>query len=548
VLLVEGDPLVQAQVEPLLRQRNHRVTACASAATARVAFAAAASAGSPYPLVLVAWSLPDNSGLDLCRMLRASEPDLSTHFMLLNTPDQVAELALPLATVASDCLTAPLDPRLLKLRLVVAEEQIRGAAARERAAQLERDRHDVLELIARNQPLEVILSRLTELVERHGNGLRCGLLLARQGGAPLAIPADLPELADVFLDALVHYWGGLPGGPPAPVQLSDHFSRGSSGASLGPSPREGLEIGASETARDFPLDGTRSWALPICGADGRPTGTVVVVRDEPGPLRVHERALLTEAARLATFALEHTSLVDQAAAAEALRALAGLKSEFLSTASHELRTPLSLVFGYSELLQDRATQLSPDQVTDMAREIQSASRTMIRLVDDLLDYARIEQGQLRLERRWTDVADFLRDLVGGFQARPGGSRIGLRLPERLEARLDPERLAQVVGNLLSNALRYAPDGPIVLWAGLAEGRVEIAVEDVGPGIPPEEQSRVWERFYRGSDAIASPIRGSGLGLAVVKHLVELQNGQVGLRSRPGQGSIFWISLPVDGGE
>ena len=523
VLLVESDPQIRSQVEQLLEQRDHRVTACGDAATARAAFS-----DTPFPLVLVAWSLPDGPGLELCRALRGTEPGARAHVVLINTPDQVADLAVPLATLASDYLSAPLDPRLLKLRLVVAEEQIRSSFERERAVRLERDRHDVLELIARNEPLEAVLTRLTELVEWHAEDLRCGVLLAQGEQPTLVVAAGLPEIEQLDLATLARGWGGLPGGPPIPVVLPARHS-------------------TAELAGDAPAT-TRCWALPICAPDAEPLGAVLVVRDGPGPLRVEERELLTEAARLVTFALEHTSLVDRAATAEALRALAGLKSEFLSTASHELRTPLSLVFGYSELLQDRAVHLSPDQVTDMAREIQSASRTMIRLVDDLLDFARIEQGQLRLERRWLDAADFLRDLAGGFQAQPGGSRIALRLPERLEVRLDPERLAQVVGNLVTNALRYAPDGPIVLWAGLVDDRLEIAVEDHGAGIPLDEQPRVWERFYRGPEAIASPIRGSGLGLAVVKHLVELQHGEVGLRSRPGQGCTFWISLPADGGE
>ena len=143
------------------------------------------------------------------------------------------------------------------------------------------------------------------------------------------------------------------------------------------------------------------------------------------------------------------------------------------------------------------------------------------------------------------VTDVLGPLVHAFRTQPGGGRIMVELPETLEADLDSERLTQMVSNLLSNALRYAPEGPIILRATRESGGLRVEVTDHGPGIPPAEQPRVWEKFYRGERATNSPNRGSGLGLPVVKQLAELQGGRVGVRSRPGQGTTFWFTLPPE---
>ena len=244
-------------------------------------------------------------------------------------------------------------------------------------------------------------------------------------------------------------------------------------------------------------------------------------------------------------AIDNARLFEQVATVEALRELTRLKTEFLSTVSHELRTPLTLIVGYSELLATRAARLSAEAVAEMAGQIGEGSRTMVRLVDDLLDFARLEQGKVRFRRQRVAVGQLLGRLVDSFRREPGGKAIALEAQEGLEAYLDPERFTQVVNNLIANALRYAPGGPIHVTVARRKGQLRVEVADRGPGIPPEEQARIWEKFYRGSGGVYSPHRGSGLGLAVVKHLVELHGGRVGVRSIVGQGSTFWFTIPVE---
>ncbi len=284
-------------------------------------------------------------------------------------------------------------------------------------------------------------------------------------------------------------------------------------------------------------------AEPLLYRD-RLIGVITMGREASAPgFSEQDQRLLGLFADQAAIAIQNARLFEQASTVEALRELDRLKAEFLNTVSHELRTPLSLIHGYSELLMHRASRLSSEEMAEMAAEIHAGSRTMVRLVDDLLDFSRIEQGKLQLRRRRVAITPLLTRLVETFGHQPDGARIRSEIPDNLVASVDPDRLAQVIGNLLANALRYAPDGPIVVRAGRRRESLRVEVSDRGPGIARAEQARVWEKFYRGAAAISAH-RGSGLGLSIVKHLVELHGGQVGLKSAPDRGATFWFTLPM----
>ena len=258
----------------------------------------------------------------------------------------------------------------------------------------------------------------------------------------------------------------------------------------------------------------------------------------------HDLELLEVFGTQAAVAIENARLFEQATTAEALRELAQLKAELLNTVSHELRTPLSLIHGYAELLVHRGDQLEPADVRQMSGEIYTSSRTLARLVDDLLDFSRLDHGRLQLRRTRIALDETLESMVRTFSTQPGGERIVTELEPGIEVDADLDRLHQVVGNLLSNALAYTTSGPIVVRAKRERGNVRVEVADQGPGLDPEEVGRVWESFYRGTEAAQLPNRGSGLGLTVVKQLVELHGGKVGVQSTLGQGATFWFTLPA----
>ncbi|MCC7369752.1 MAG: GAF domain-containing protein [Chloroflexi bacterium] len=314
--------------------------------------------------------------------------------------------------------------------------------------------------------------------------------------------------------------------------------------------REGIVVEAyqewSGRLHPFPdtIVPTSVMATPMLVQD-RLVGVLTANRLEVAePFNQHDLELLDVFGAQAAIALDHAHLFEQATAAEALRELARLKSELLNTVSHELRTPLSLIYGYAELLVHRAAQLSTSEIAQMSGEIHQSARILARLVDDLLDFSDLDHGRLTLHRAAVPLTDLLEGSVRSFQAQPGGERIGTELAPGLVVDADPARLHQIVANLLSNALAYAPDGPILVRVARSGEAVRIEVVDRGPGLGPEEIGRVWESFYRGAQAAVVARRGSGLGLSVVKRLVDLHGGEVGVESAQGQGATFWFTLPT----
>lgn len=421
----------------------------------------------------------------------------------------------------------------------------------------------LLEAFADQAAIAIENARLFEREQQRRRQLEA----VRRVAANLTRELDLPALLQLIVDQAVE----LPGAICGAVLLWDEHSQtlvprawqgygpwieglrlrlGESGAGAAALQRRGIVVNdyrASPYVHPLFVEHTEIVAIlvePILYQD-RLVGTITVCRDQHGgPFVGPDAEMLRLFADEAAIAIEHARLFEQAAALEALRELARLKSEFLSTASHELRTPLSIIYGFSELLSRRAETLLPAQVAEMAGEIHGGARTLARLVDDLVEAAHLEQGKLRLDRRQVDVAILLNELAATFRARPGGERIVAELPAELEADVDPRRLGQVVGNLLANALQHAPDGPVILRARHEEAWFRVEVADHGPGVPHDEQPRVWEKFYRGAAARLSAQRSSGLGLAMVEHLVGLHGGCVGLASTPGHGATFWLTIPL----
>lgn len=231
----------------------------------------------------------------------------------------------------------------------------------------------------------------------------------------------------------------------------------------------------------------------------------------------------------------------------ALRELDRLKDQFIAMISHELRTPLSLVFGYAELMHNNLRTLDTATIELMAGKIRIGAEQLARLVDDLLDFGRIERGEIVVRPDDFDVAPSLRELALTMRDQGGGELLQCEIPSELLVRADRSRVSQVVAHLLGNAIKYAPGKPIVLRAQAVDAGVRVEVEDQGPGIAEAEQPRVWDKFYRGAAfAEKNLARGAGLGLAIVKTMIEAQDGRVGLISGLGKGACFWFELPTPG--
>lgn len=239
--------------------------------------------------------------------------------------------------------------------------------------------------------------------------------------------------------------------------------------------------------------------------------------------------------------------VERARAAERLannrlRELDQLKDEFLSTVSHELRTPLMSISGYVELARERADPEAREYLNIVER---NADR-LLALVNDLLFVARLQSGGVELEPAAVDVGQLVQESVASAQPHAASSGIELRLrltgaDTRVSA--DRRRLGQVIDNLVSNAIKFSPEGGEVdLAVGAIDGVITIEVTDRGIGIPEEERSRLFERFFRSSTALDRQIPGTGLGLYISKAIVEAHGGTIRATSALGSGSSFVVEL------
>ena len=223
------------------------------------------------------------------------------------------------------------------------------------------------------------------------------------------------------------------------------------------------------------------------------------------------------------------------------------KSQFLSSMSHELRTPLNSVLGFTQLLlMDEDTPLNEDQ-RDCVEHIHRAGTHLLQLINEILDLAKIESGKVELEMEVLSVADIVAEVVSlvKTQALARQVQIENQCSEIvLMISADRFRLKQILLNLLSNAIKYnVPQGYVVISALQVNDQVQINVKDTGLGISAEQMQRIFEPFNRlGREN--RDVEGTGIGLTITKQLVEMLGGTIGLRSTPGQGSEFWISIPL----
>jgi PAS domain S-box-containing protein len=222
------------------------------------------------------------------------------------------------------------------------------------------------------------------------------------------------------------------------------------------------------------------------------------------------------------------------------------KDQFLSTMSHELRTPLNAVIGFSDLLTDERYGPLNDRQRRHVSHIHTGGKHLLSLINDILDLSKIEAGRLQLavesvsvNRSFAEVADTLRPLVD-----KKSQTLIRHASSELSVRADAMRFKQVLMNLVGNAIKFTPEGGKIELAAQQLGDVvRIEVRDSGPGIPPEEQQRIFEAFYRLAETGKAP-EGTGLGLAITRRLVELHGGHLGLESQLGSGSCFYFTLPT----
>lgn len=230
-----------------------------------------------------------------------------------------------------------------------------------------------------------------------------------------------------------------------------------------------------------------------------------------------------------------------------LRDLDRMKDEFVSLVSHQLRTPLTSIRGYVELMLEDDHDLTPEQLRFLSVVDRNAHR-LLDLVSDLLFLAQVDAGRLEIEHAQVDFARLVRDCVE--TTRPIAASRGVSLESAIHAVPplvgDPSRLAQLLDNLVVNAIKFTPaGGRVAVRLEAAVGRVVLTVEDTGLGMSPSDLGKVFDRFYRGSRATANAVPGSGLGLPIAKAIVDRHGGRISIESREDEGTVVRLELPLE---
>src|SRR5215467_4014071 len=288
-------------------------------------------------------------------------------------------------------------------------------------------------------------------------------------------------------------------------------------------------------------------AVPMV-CEGELIGCLVVSRNRPGEFPVETIELLRTFATQSALAIQNARLFHEIEdKSRQLEAASRHKSEFLANMSHELRTPLNGIIGFSEVLNERMFGELNEKQDEYLKDIYSSGQHLLSLINDILDLSKIEAGRMELE-----VTDF--DLPSAIDnalilVRERASRRGIRLGQAIDDRVsmirgDERKVKQVLLNLLSNALKFTPEGGrIDVRATMHDGMAEISVADTGVGIAPKDQEAIFEEFRQVGTA-DKKVEGTGLGLALSRKFIELHGGRIWVHSQPGKGSTFSFTLPT----
>jgi K+-sensing histidine kinase KdpD len=303
---------------------------------------------------------------------------------------------------------------------------------------------------------------------------------------------------------------------------------------------------ANPVRRLLDAQGISSVAVARLALDEDKLGVLSAGRRSSEPYTESDLAFLNALAQEAALAIRNARLYErERQQVQRLQTLEALQASFVSVVSHELRTPLTCIKTSVDMLQNTLDRDIPEVKEELLDTISHHTGRLEDLVEDLLDATRLEAGQLTLSPQLTDLRRVVERTVTAFTplVKNKGQVIELRLPEDLEpVELDRHRMEQVLTNLISNAHRFAAKGGHIGVALTSEDdHLRLTVSDDGPGIPPDEQERIFDKFYVVTDGRG--LAGVGLGLYIARQLVELHQGRIWVESKPGQGSSFHVTIP-----
>jgi signal transduction histidine kinase len=281
---------------------------------------------------------------------------------------------------------------------------------------------------------------------------------------------------------------------------------------------------------------------------GEVVGMLVVRRRTPGAFAANTVDLMRTFAAQSVLAIQNARLFHEIEdKSHQIEAASKHKSQFLANMSHELRTPLNAILGYTELILDSIYGEAPEKMRSVLERVQANGRHLLGLINDVLDLSKIEAGQLTLSLSEYSIAELVQNVYVAVE--PLASQKNLTLTTDVPKGLpigygDERRLAQVLLNLVGNAIKFTETGEVAITASQTNGSFNVAVRDSGPGIDPANQAKIFEEFQQVDNTSTRQKGGSGLGLAISKRIIEMHGGRIIVDSALGKGATFTIKLPV----
>jgi signal transduction histidine kinase len=223
------------------------------------------------------------------------------------------------------------------------------------------------------------------------------------------------------------------------------------------------------------------------------------------------------------------------------------KSQFLANMSHELRTPLNAILGYTELIMDDIYGEVPEKIRDVLDRVQKSGHHLLSLINAVLDLSKIEAGQLTLSLNDYSIKEVVYTAMTSVESLAAEKQLKIAVelgPDLPIGRGDERRMAQVLLNLLGNAIKFTDAGEVRVRVTSSDGDFLVAVSDTGPGISDEDQAKIFEEFQQADSSSTKQKGGTGLGLSIAKRIIEMHGGRIWVESSLGKGSTFWLTLPV----
>lgn len=267
---------------------------------------------------------------------------------------------------------------------------------------------------------------------------------------------------------------------------------------------------------------------------------------QPGAFSTDDLAFLIPIGDLLALSIENTRLREELAAVRSQEEANRLKAEVMSTLAHELRTPLTSIKGYSTMLLMEEASFSSETQREFLKIIDEECTVLEDLIHDLLESSMIDAGFLRLEVQPVRLPRLVREVVADFMHRSDGHRFVVDFPSDFPlVEADPQRISQVLRNLIDNAVKYSPNGGLVVVRGqVSASEVVISVADQGVGIAPEHLNRLFEKFFRVKTGLGRHVVGTGLGLPISRAIVESHGGRIWAESQVGQGTTLYFTIPL----